>query len=549
MSWKPAERPSRFPDWVPEWLRGFIRWSLKWGLVALTVLLAVVLFYFYLALKYDLKEVARMPERSVIVDRYGIEFAAIHGERRRLITRDEIPEVMVEALRAREDLRFPDHGGIDARGLARATVRNIKDMSFTQGASTLTMQLTRNTYELRAKSLHRKLLEMAVTLRIEGRYDKDEILTHYLNRIYFGAGCHGVEEAAQTYFGRSVSDLNTGECAMLVGIIRGPHLFSPFRNLEGAKVQRDEVLGRMVVCSFLTKEESEAAKTEPIRLVAEEERNRDSSYLRETIRSQLQVILDQRDIRIGGLRVVTTVDAALQKRYEEKLASPLKPIEGEEVTGLQSALIALHPETGGILALSGGRDFSSSPFNRAYLAKRDLGPAYEPFLAALAVERNQLAIAGKPVQTGRQLGVDETIRLTERLGFTGPFAKTEDLYRGTLAVTPMELARAASAMAAGGKKAETFVIDTISDSSGKVLYKRSVSADQVIRKDAAEEAAKLLWGNKKPFLAVTGSRRDAWAISAGEDQVSVLWLGHDKPKEIGKAGDLKKAMLEVLTGE
>ena len=313
MSWKPSNSPSKLPAWVPLRLRTVIRWSFKWGLVGLSVLVAFVLFYFYLALKFDLSDVEQMPERSVILDRHGVEFAAIHGERRRLITREEIPDAMMHALLAREDLRFPDHHGIDMRGLARATVRNIKDMSFTQGASTLTMQLARNTYEMRAKSLHRKLLEMAVTLRIESRYSKDEILTHYLNRIYFGAGCHGVEEAAQTYFGRSVTELNTGECALLVGIIRGPHLFSPFRNLEGAKIQRDEVLKRMVICEFVSEEEKTRAMAEPIHLVTKKERKKNSSHLRETIRNQLQIILEQQDIRAGGLRIHTTVDTAIQK--------------------------------------------------------------------------------------------------------------------------------------------------------------------------------------------------------------------------------------------
>ena len=182
--------------------------------------MAIAIFYFYLALKFDLSEVAKIPERSTVLDRHGETYGLIHGERRRVITRDELPDVMVQALRAREDLRFYDHSGVDIKGLARATLRNIKDWSFTQGASTLTMQLARNSYDdMSAKSLHRKFLEIALTLRIEGRYSKDEILANYLNRIYFGSGCHGVEEAAQTYFGRPVSELNTGESAMLIGII------------------------------------------------------------------------------------------------------------------------------------------------------------------------------------------------------------------------------------------------------------------------------------------------------------------------------------------
>ena len=546
MSWRPASKPSRFPDWVPMRVRGLIRWLIKWGLVMLTILVAVGLFYFYLALQYNLADVARIPERSMVLDRHGAEFAAIHGERRRLIHRNEIPDVMVKALLAREDVRFLEHSGIDVRSLARAALRNIKDRSFTQGASTLTMQLTRNTYELRAKSLHRKFLEMAITFRIEAHYEKDEILTHYLNRIYFGAGCHGVQEAAQTYFGKSVVDLNTGECALLVGIIRGPHLFSPFRDLEGAKTQRDEVLERMVVCGLLTEEEKQAAFAEPIRLVDTKSRNVSRSYLDEIIRSQLQVILDEHDIRAGGLRIHTTVDVAAQQRLQKALSQPLEPVEGNQVTKLQAAVVSLDAQTGGLLALCGGRDYQTSPFNRAYLVRRDLGSAFTPFLSAMALERNQLAIPEQPVQTGRQLGVKETIRLSKRFGFTGPFAENEDLFRGVVAASPVELARAAAVLEADGGKPDIFVISKIVDASDRLLYERRPSSLQVVRKDIAHEAAEFLSENEGPLVTVTSSHHDAWAISADDGRVTVFWCGHDQPKKIGSSTAIKKALSTVI---
>ncbi|TAE87583.1 MAG: hypothetical protein EAZ81_13890 [Verrucomicrobia bacterium] len=137
------------------------------------------------------------------------------------------------------------------RGLVRATLRNIKDKKFTQGASTLSMQLARNTYEIRAKSLHRKFLEIALTFRVEHHYSKKQIMAGYLNRIYFGvgAGHYGIEDAAQQYFGKNVSRLNEAQCAMIIGIIRGPHIFSPWRDLDAAKEQRDQVLDRMIAMS------------------------------------------------------------------------------------------------------------------------------------------------------------------------------------------------------------------------------------------------------------------------------------------------------------
>ncbi len=548
MSWKSPQNPSRIPEWVPAWMRGLIRWLLKWGLIGAALLIAVSLFYFFLSLKYDLTEVAKMPEHSVILDRKDKEFATIHGERRRRITREEIPEVMVQALRAREDLRFPNHHGVDLKGLARAMLRNIKDASFTQGASTLTMQLTRNTFELRAKSLHRKLLEIAITLRIEHRYNKDEILTHYLNRIYFGSGCHGVEEAAQTYFGKSTADLTTGECALLVGIIRGPHLFSPFRNYRGALTQRDEVLDRMVQCGFLTAQDAQKLKAEKIKLVPEKDRHKGSSYVRESIRKQLNVILDHHDIRNGGLMIYTTLDARMQKGVERILKNPLKGIENNKVTELQAAVVRMNPTTGGILAVCGGRNFNKSPFNRAYLAKRDLGAAFAPFLHALALERGKVALVGHPVQTGRQLGVQETIRLSKRLGFTGPFQKTEDLYRGALSVSPMELAIATSILSNKGKKPDPFLIRKITDAQGRVLYKYKVELHQALTKDSAEETLAENKGflTSKGWVSTTTPCRDVWGIRRNASSITVMWLGYDKPRKIGDAEKIKKAAARIL---
>lgn len=549
MSWKPAKQPSRFPDWVPERVRGPIRWCLKWSLVSFTLLVAVSLFYFYLSWQYNLGEVGRMPERSVILDRDSEEFATIHGERRRLIERSEIPDAMVDALLAREDARFYDHGGVDTKGLVRATLRNIKDRSFTQGASTLTMQLTRNSYEMRAKSIHRKLLEIAVTLRIEHRYSKDEILTHYLNRIYFGAGCHGVEEAAQTYFGRPTKKLNMGECAMLVGIIRGPHLYSPFRNFKGALVQRDEVLARMVECGYLSAGQVAAVKSIPIRLVPEGERHKGSSYVRESIRKQLNVILDQHDIRDGGLRIFTTLDTPMQRRVEAVMAAAIDPVEAGGKSDLQGAIVRVDPQTGGIRALCGGRDYVESPYNRVYRIRRDLGPMFMPFLQAIALERSKVVVPGQPIQTGRQLGVDETVRLSKRLGFAGPFAKGEDLYRGFVAASPVELAVAASSLVAKGEKNEAYLIERIEDDRGRVLYQRTPSGSQVLSGVVADDAMQQLdtmMEGRGVLATSTGSCRDAWAISLKKQHVTVLWLGHDQPKKIASSSAISDALLAVL---
>ena len=249
----------------------------------------------------------------------------------------------------------------------RATIRNLKDRDFTQGASTLSMQLARNCFKMRQKSLHRKFLEIALTLRLESRYSKDEILTHYLNRIYFGAGADGIEQAARTYFGKTTHDLSEGECAMIVGIIRGPHIFSPFRNLDAAVEQRNQTLNRLIAMKLIDEARRDRILAEPIRLVKEDQRETQTSYALQAVRRELDRVMETDEIQLGGLHVYTTIDAGTEPDY------------------IQYAAVTTDIKTGATLALIGGRNYSDSRFDRTR-SSRDLGSAFEPFVAAAAAE-------------------------------------------------------------------------------------------------------------------------------------------------------------------
>ena len=301
MSWNSSERARRQGVW-----RRRIRrtWDFLWR-STLTLAIPLVLlagWYVWQAGQYDYDQVAEMPARTVILDREDEEIGTIHGTSRRLLNSDDLSPFLKDALFAREDANFRDHGGVDFRGIARATLRNIKDLDFTQGASTLSMQLARNTFDLREKkSLNRKFLEIAITYRIEARFSKDEILTHYLNRIYFGAGCNGLEEAALTYFGTPAHRLNRNQTAMLIGIIRAPHACSPFRNMEGAIKQRDEVLNRLVHLEKITSDESAKIANEPLALRDQNVGPGTSSHAERALRRPLEIVLDEAQITTGGL--------------------------------------------------------------------------------------------------------------------------------------------------------------------------------------------------------------------------------------------------------
>lgn len=561
-TWRPIRRTPAWLAWMPGWLRLTLKIALWAGVAAAVLGLMVVAFYFSKAAKFDLAEVGKMPARTVIFDRHGKELGSGGPNNRRLVTRKDIPDFLVGALRAREDARFFEHSGVDFRGLARATVRNVKDGDFTQGASTLSMQLARNTYEIREKSIHRKLLEIALTLRLESKYKKDEILAHYLNRIYFGAGCHGIEQAARTYFGKPTSQLNEAESAMLVGIIRGPHVFSPFRDLDAARDQQSQTLARMKAMGLIDAAAVERIKAIPIKLVPQEQRVAERSYALEAIQKELQVILDDADIRDGGLTVRTTLDAGWQLRLETDLSESLRKIEqskgwdypvhathqaGSEPQYLQCAAVTLETKTGAILALVGGRDYLDSRYDRSSGARRDLGAAFEPWIAAAAAERGRLVLPGKPVQTGRQIGPKETIRIAKRCGITGPFVETEDLFRGSAAATPLELATGLATLGNGGQRPKPFLIQTITAPDGKVLFQAQPSTTPAIGKQAAREAAAMLESTSGTRVhgGATGSGRDAWLARLGPKGSTAIWVGFDQPQRISSAKQLD-AVLDDL---
>jgi penicillin-binding protein 1A len=526
------------------------------------VLSAVAFFYFMLAMRFDMNDIARMPAGTTFYDSKGVEITAPGGAGRKLIKRQDIPDFLVKSLQAREDARFFQHHGVDIRGLARATVRNLKDRDFTQGASTLSMQLARNSFKIKQKSLHRKFLEIALTLRVESRYTKDEILTHYLNRIYFGAGADGIEQAARTYFGKATRELSDGECALIVGIIRGPHVFSPFRNLEAAIEQRNQTLNRMITMGFIDQARRDAIAAQPVKLADDEQRDDQTSYALKAVGRELENLLDAGEIQLGGLHVHTTINIAWQQRLESELTHAVEDLEhekswvhpthkdhpaGSDTTYVQYAAVTTETRTGAILALIGGRDFGHSRFDRTR-TRRDLGSAFEPFVAAAAAERGKLVLPGKPVQTGRQIGPAEVERVAKRCGIAGPFLATEDLFRGSVAATPMEMSVGLATLGNKGKRPEPYFIREIRDPSGEVIYTAKPQTTQVISPAAALDATKVLRRSNgtRNFTGATGSEREAWTLRLGPGGATAIWIGFDKPTAIAPEPRLKSLLDEFL---
>ncbi len=563
-TWRPITETIFWRRWLPSWLHTPVILMFWASGIIFIVGLGLVFFYYLKASDYNLDEVGKLPQENIFYDRSGKVLDVPADEGRKIIKRSDIPDDLVHALIAREDARFFEHGGIDVRGLARATLRNIKDRNFTQGASTLTMQLARNTFEMRAKSLHRKALEIALSMRIEGRYSKDEILTNYLNRIYFGSGAYGVEQAAETYFGKPTSELHPGECAMIAGIIRGPHIFSPLRNFDKAIEQRDQTLARMVDAELITQVRAEEIKAMKITLNEKAQQNvAQRSYALRAVERELEAVMEKENILLNGLKIYTTIDIGWQARLEAELNLAVKALENEkgwehnihakheigtEADYVQYAAVTTETKSGEILAFIGGRDFAHSTYDRTQ-AKRDLGSAFEPFVAAAAAERGMLVLAGKPVQTGRQIGAQEVQRLAKRCGISGPFLDTEDLFRGAVSATPMEMSVGLATLGNKGNKPRPYLIRKITDSDGNVIYQAKIKSQPALSKSAAEDAVSVLknMSGTRSFTGATGSERDAWVMRLGPSGSTAIWIGFDTPKKIAPEPRLNALLEEFVS--
>src|SRR2546423_4543189 len=399
-------------------------WKISLVVIVAGAGLALLIFYGAWAASFDMKKVGQMPERNPVFDVDGKIYSRLAGSNRLRVSLDEVSPLFIDALLAREDTRFYQHPGVDWRGIFRALVRDILSGSAKEGASSITQQLARNSLPLGGRNLSRKLLEAMVAFRIEHEFTKKQILELYVNRIYFGAGCYGVETASQAYFGKNASKLNLPEAALLAGLIRSPNRFSPLKNPEGAANERNAVLDRMVELKKIHGAQANQAKqakvnAHPKRLLQIQE-----NYAMDAVQRDLNLIMTQDQIDNGGMFIYTTLDPRVQDAAQQALESPLTKIEhqsgfnhplkanyhppenGEDsaMPYLEGAVVAIDNNSGGVTGVVGGRDYSQSKFNRALPpANRQVGSAFKPFVYTVAFSEGLLpgaSISASPIQPG-----------------------------------------------------------------------------------------------------------------------------------------------------
>src|SRR5215469_13705205 len=334
--------------------------------------------------------------------------------KRRLVTYDEIPQNLVQAVLAIEDRRFFEHGGVNYYRLLEAVYHDITTGQKQQGGSTLTMQLARGFFLTPEKRIKRKIIEIVITFQLEHRFTKKQIFEMYANEINLGQrgsfSINGFGEASQAYLGKDVRQLDVAECALLAGMIQRPNYYNPFRHADRAIERRNLVLDSMVETGAITKDEAERAKGEPLHLASASVDASEAPYFVDLVHDQLLQKLGERDTNLEGLRIYTSLDPDLQRiataavddtihLVDEQVDKLHAKHKTEAYTYPQVALVALNPHTGQVLALDGGRSYGTSQVNHA-VAHRPTGSIFKPFVYASAFAT---AVEGTPLEGQEKL--------------------------------------------------------------------------------------------------------------------------------------------------
>ncbi len=440
-------------------------WFIIAGILVLLFALVAAGFYFGVILRYeekaaefDLKKLDEIESASVVYDRYGEVYGKIFIQNREQVSLDQISPNLVNAVISAEDNRFYEHSGVDLWGIFRAAFKNTQAGRIRQGASTLTQQLARNTFDLKDRTYDRKILEVFLAMRIDKALSKNKILELYLNRVYFGGGLYGAEAAARGYFGKSAKDLSIGESAMLAGLLKSPNNLSPWHSQGAAVNERDFVLGRMVENRKITEEEAKEEASKPLE-IRPKGQVVFQSYLIDFVREQIQEELDLESLVSGGYKIYTTIDPILQRTAEESLQKELLQVENrsdyhhqnhadytEKLKGwkaihkeggnppppeyLQGAVLAVDNRTGGILAMVGGRDYGQSEYNRTYQSKRPAGTTFTPFVFAAAFSKGIFpgSLADDSALDNRQVMIGGTTGILGEWGVE----RAENRYEGPI---------------------------------------------------------------------------------------------------------------------
>ncbi|WP_319370820.1 transglycosylase domain-containing protein [uncultured Ilyobacter sp.] len=568
------------------------------------VVIGIVSFSLIFSAYKSLPDVGKLVESytpavpTTIYDSNGDVIDLIYRERRDTVTISEIPENLKNAFVAIEDRRFYKHHGLDPFRLGRAIAVNISQRRAAQGASTITQQLAKNAFLTHEKKLARKVKEALITIEIEKRYTKDEILEKYLNEIYFGAGAYGIKTAARSFFEKDVEDLNIAEGAMLAGMPNRPSLYNPRKNLEQSLKRTKLVLNQMKKYGYITADQYDRAmkqkfvleKELPKNFVADKytsvimEKNSRGSLkspdFTDIVEKKIFEMFDENTIYEGGLKVYTSLDLEMQKAALETFNNYQLLRENPK---LQGALITIDSNNGYVKSIVAGKNFKTGNFNRATMAKRQVGSSFKPFVYFTALEEGipmNTVIEDSEIEYGdwkpqnyggtfsgnmtilealeksvnivaikllEKVGVRSVINTFKKTGVNVDIPNNLSIALGTMSMSPLDLATAYLPFSNGGYKVKPIFISKVLDRYGNVLYESTVEKEKIFDSDNISLIVHMMKnavnngsgrrarvtdknGNGIEQGGKTGTTNDyrsAWFAGVTPEYVTTLYIGYD----------------------
>lgn len=504
---------------------------------------------------------------------------------------DAISPYLKNATLSIEDRHFYTHGGFDYLRIGKAMFNNIKSGKTTEGASTITQQYAKNLFLDFDKTWKRKITEAWLTVRLEVHYDKDKILEGYLNTINYG-GVFGIANASEYYFGKDALDLNLAEASMLAGIPNWPSRYSPYIDYEASKERQLVVLNSMVRDNYITKEEADNAYNEELNFVTKSTRKELDSvrYFRDSVISELNKIssIPNSLLTTGGLKIYTTFDPKAQEAIESTINQYIK-------SDIQVASIIMEPNTGAVLGLTGGVDYSKSQFNRATSSNRSVGSTIKPFLYYAALENGftpsttftsepttfvfaenqtysptnyndkyankEISLAAAiaysdniyAVKTHLFLGENTLVETSKRVGITANLDSIPSLALGSQAISLIDMTTAYSTLANEGYKVKPYFINKVEDINGNVLYEYEPVKEAILNKSLVYVLDELLANTANPnfidysyptsymmmnritkkYGIKTGTTEvDHLIIGFNKDAVVSIWSGYDDNRKL-----------------
>ncbi|MCP4746396.1 MAG: PBP1A family penicillin-binding protein [Desulfobacteraceae bacterium] len=502
----------------------------------LSGILALIGTFFFFTLVPELPQIpdplSRIIERppTEIFDANGESIMKIGG--RDFVSLDQISFYLVQAILATEDHRFRQHEGINKLRTIKALSVTLFSKGRVQGASTITQQLAKNLFFTFEQTLSRKIRELLVAFQIEAQFSKNEILEAYINQIYFGPQAQGIGAAADALFGKSSSELNLAESALLAGLPKSPSRYNPLRYFDRAKKRQRIVLNRMLTVGFISEDEAVAAQSAELKFKGKSQARKAAGYFVDWILKDLEVRYGPQLVYHGGLKVTTTLDMQMQLEAENAIRDGVVKVEkmmanpvldkNQRLEKLQGALVAVQTTSGAVKAMVGGRDYTETEFNRATKCNRLPGSGFKPFLYYTAFEKNGLTPASVitdqlvsiPLQGTRnwqpknfdrkyrgpvilktafshsintvaaqlitQTGPEAVMQTAKRCGIESPLIPVYSLALGTSGVSPLEMASSFGVFATGGLRYKPFGIWRVEDAFGQVLEENIISSSRVL---------------------------------------------------------------------